>query len=300
LRKAKSKKSDITGKILDIVKDIHLPIQVFISASEGLYQKPNTNMWEYMVNEYNDGLVPDLAVSFYCGDAAGRPSEWQSGSKKDFSCSDRKFAFNIGLPFYTPDEFFLEGLKAPFDWGTIDPAKICTHYIGTDDDEKEYHVSEQEMIIMVGPPASGKSTFSEKFLVPNGYHRVNRDNLGTQAKCLAAASDALSEGLSVIVDNTNPSASGRSEYIDLAKKFKIPVRCFHFTTSIDIATHLNFVRVRESQGQVRRIPVVAYRMYKKNFSKPSVSEGFTEIQEIDFIIDLKDDPDYEKLFKQWT
>jgi len=153
---------------------------------------------------------------------------------------------------------------------------------------------------MVGPPASGKSTFSEKYLVPHGYERVNRDTLGTAAKCHKAAQDALSEGVSVVVDNTNPSSSARAEYILIAKKFKIPVRCFHFTTDIEIAEHLNHVRVRESSGNTKKIPAVAYNSFKKNFEPPSPSEGFSEIIQIDFIPDFRGDDEFEKIFKQWT
>jgi len=42
----------------------------------------------------------------------------------------------------------------------------------------------QEFVIMVGMPASGKSTFRKKYLEPQGYVAVNRDTLGTMAKCV--------------------------------------------------------------------------------------------------------------------
>jgi bifunctional polynucleotide phosphatase/kinase len=240
-------------------------------------------------------ILPNL---FFCGDAAGRAKNWKPGCKKDHSCSDRKFAANIGLNFYTPEEYFLEEKAAPFEWGSINPLSLCTNIVPPK--KKEYHSSDLEMIIMIGPPASGKSTFSERYFVPHGYERVNRDTLGTAAKCLKVAKDTLDEGVSVIIDNTNPSVSGRSDYINLARSQNIPVRCFYFQTSLELAAHLNYVRVRETGGKVRRIPEVAYKMYKKNFEPPTTEEGITEIIEIDFHPDFNGDAKLERFFKHWT
>lgn len=45
-----------------------------------------------------------------------------------------------------------------------------------------------------------------------------------------------------MTDNTNRDAATRKFYIDVAKKRKIQVRCFHFTGSIDLAWHNNLYR----------------------------------------------------------
>jgi histidinol phosphatase-like enzyme len=42
----------------------------------------------------------DKSASFYVGDAAGRPG--------DFASTDKEWAQNVGIPFYTPEQFFWE------------------------------------------------------------------------------------------------------------------------------------------------------------------------------------------------
>jgi len=282
------------------ISELGFPIQALVAAAENVYRKPNPEMWEYMVANLNGDVEPDPKFSFYCGDAAGRVKDWKKGAKKDFSCSDRKFAANVGVPFFTPNELFLEeSADVTFDWDGVDPAVLCKAVKGKTE-PTEYHTKEQEMVITVGLPASGKSTFTKKHFVPHNYVRVNRDTLGTAAKCKKAAREALGEGLSVVIDNTNGPPSARAEFIALAQELDIPVRCFYFTTPKEVAEHLNYVRVRETKGEVRRIPQVAYNVYKSKFKEPSKSEGFDSITKIDFVPDFRDDPKFEKMFMQWT
>eukprot|EP00122_Pirum_gemmata_P015586 Pgem_evm1s14573 len=53
-------------------------------------------LWD-LVASLNDGVDIDKEKSFFVGDAAGRGAGWQPKAKKDFSCSDRKFALNAGI-----------------------------------------------------------------------------------------------------------------------------------------------------------------------------------------------------------
>jgi bifunctional polynucleotide phosphatase/kinase len=79
-----------------------------LSLDYDQHRKPGIAMWEHFVGQVIQGNTPK--EYFYCGDAAGRQANWdgRKTTKKDFSCSDRKFAANIGATFYTPEELFLK------------------------------------------------------------------------------------------------------------------------------------------------------------------------------------------------
>ena len=80
---------------------------------------------------------------------------------------------------------------------------------------------------------------------------------------------------------------------------EVQCRCFIMQTPLDVAHHLNFVRQNMTNGEVRRIPDVAYNVYKKNAEEPSTDEGFKEVVNIDFTPRFDDDT-HRKLFEEWT
>ena len=77
----------------------------------------------------------------------------------------------------------------------------------------------QELVVLIGMPASGKSTFFKRFFEAHGYVHVNRDTLGSEAKCVSAATQALESKKSVVVDNTNPTVQSRLQYIQIAESY---------------------------------------------------------------------------------
>jgi len=150
------------------------------------------------------------------------------------------------------------------------------------------------MIILIGRPASGKSTFCQNYLI--GYERVNRDSLKTMPKCEKAARQFLEKGISVVIDNTNPSTDSRANFISIAKELKVPCRCFNLKKTIDkeLNEHLNLFR--ERLVDVRRIPDVAYRSFDSKYEEPTKNEGFSEIYDINFVPKFKSEKDKELFF----
>lgn len=88
-----------------VVGAIGVPMQVFFSTMDGPYRKPNRGMWDWMVENCNAGIGPDMAVSFFVGDAAGR--------LLDFADTDKAFAATVGIEFKVPEDVFgeMEGKK---------------------------------------------------------------------------------------------------------------------------------------------------------------------------------------------
>ena len=294
-----SKKNDILARLEAFAVDLGLPLQIFVSSAKDEFRKPNPNMWDLMVEKYNGGAVPVLEKCLFVGDAAGRPAvPGVRKGKKDFSCSDRKFALNVHIPFKTPEEFFLNGTPEPFelDAPALDSLpKKSEGAVMCEELGDNFVAVGQEMVILVGFPASGKSTFCSKYLAPRGYVVVNRDTLKTPAKCMSACQAALAAGRSVVIDNTNPSKAARKAFIDAAKARNVPVRCFRFDVPEDMAVHLNYFRERVDPKSPH-VPQVGYNMYKKNFEEPVLSEGFASIHHLKFVLDDFASKDAEKSF----
>lgn len=288
--KKKLSVADFKSKIGQIVIQLKIPVQVFIAPAINVYRKPVSGMWDHLARKANDGVTIKLEDSFFVGDAAGRAVGWAPGKKKDFSCSDRAFAANIGIDFYTPEEFFLKEKPAPFDWPTFMPKNLDPNGPLLSPVTAKLKSERQELIIMVGYPASGKTTFVNEHLMPHGYLHINRDSLGSWQKCVSACKDALSRAKSVVIDNTSPTAEVRKRYVDCAKQAKIPARCFVFNVSYEHALHNNKIReLTNTDNSYKHVGHLAFVKYKSSYEEPSCDEGFEEIVRVNFIPKFKDE-----------
>eukprot|EP01117_Protostelium_nocturnum_P017879 TRINITY_DN735_c0_g1_i1.p1 TRINITY_DN735_c0_g1~~TRINITY_DN735_c0_g1_i1.p1 ORF type:complete len:534 (-),score=229.98 TRINITY_DN735_c0_g1_i1:52-1653(-) len=298
IEKGKTQRNHIEGKILDLSVELGFPLQAFVASATDVFRKPHPTMWDYMIKYHNGGVVPDLSQCAYIGDAAGRPKT--ASRPKDFSCGDRTFAHNIGIKFYTPEMFYEGSSDEPFEWDGPDPNELIKKFGANPEiNDKFLNIpTTQEVVVLTGSPASGKSTFAKRYFVSKGYTWINNDALnGNAKKGMKLAEEALANGKSVIFDNTNPSTSKRGELLDLANTYKAPARSFWIDTPLEVAHHNNLYR--EKVASIRRIPDVGFNMFKKNFSEPSTKEGFTECKKLSFFPKFDSD-ELKKLFLQRT
>lgn len=136
-----------------------------------------------------------------------------------------------------------------------------------------------ELLVFVGLPAAGKSTYYRahfaathvhvsKDLMPN-----NRDRERRQQELIA---QALRAGASVVVDNTNPSPAVRAPLIAIGRQFGARVIAYYFESNV----RLSIVRNEKREGAAR-VPNVAIFLTQKKLVPPSAEEGFDEVHVIE-------------------
>lgn len=247
------------------------------------YRKPRPGMWEECLSNLGlDAEEVDLDSSYLVGDAAGREG--------DFSDTDRNWALNIGLGFNTPEEFF-QGQAPRAMSHKFNPSKYTATAEATSTTGKTItpfikSTAEKEVVLFVGCPGAGKSTFYWRYLEPLGYERINQDVLKTKPKCFVAGRRLLSEGKSIAIDSTNPDLDTRAAWVAVAKEHEAPIRCIYFTSPEELCIHN--AAVRAFGGEIVNpemrdmLPGIAFKMYKARFKKPEKKEGFLDVVEVDF------------------
>ncbi|KPV76179.1 uncharacterized protein RHOBADRAFT_42507 [Rhodotorula graminis WP1] len=296
-------------KIPAVARALDVPLRVFAAFDHNEFRKPAPAMWLAFETKFNGGL--------------------SIGALKDHSDTDHKFALNCGLPFMTPEQFFLDKpAHAPVEFGGWDPRThdhssplyspcsppLLPRRRSEFDDEPP-----PEVVIFVGPPGVGKTTFFKTHFAPKGYVHVNQDTLKTRQACLAAVRRALtaSPPKSVVVDNTSPSASVRAEYVDLVRSLNVPgaggavpvpvpvrVRCVYFTAPLELAMHNSVYRAlhepEDASGSGRRrevLPLAAFLGYKSRLEVPRLDEGFDDLKHVHF--KFSGSPDQLARWHQW-
>lgn len=244
---------DFMPKAVKITKI--LGCRMWVSLTKGPWRKPNTGIIEKYIP------LDNVEEILYVGDAAGRVG--------DFSDTDRKFAYNIHLYVkylnlnthvkFKSDREYFEGIKEKYTFRGYNPRIPASP-------PKLPKITAQEpwCMILIGPPASGKSTYASK----HGATIISQDELGTKEKCIAAMKAATGN---VIIDRTNPSVSDRKSFVDTAVKTGRTVIYAVMDVTRDLAMHLNNVRVRMrfNAGQITTaVPDVVYNMYYKKLVLP--------------------------------
>lgn len=132
-----------------------------------------------------------------------------------------------------------------------------------------------ECVILIGLPASGKSTFfRERFAGTHDHVSKDllRNNKRPQRRQEQLIEESLASGRSVVIDNTNPNVAVRGPLIAAARKHGAEVVAYFFITEAADALRRN--RAREGR---ERVPDVAIFTVRKRLEPPTAAEGFDRL-----------------------
>ena len=220
-----------------VMKLLEIPLFIVIANDKSEY-KPNPILFNCLF----DNKINKLQ-SFFVGDALGR--------KSDYSDSDKIFAENIGIKWYSPEDIFTNKTDV-FEIPNIPLSPT------------------PEIIIMVGYPGSGKSTISKNICKNENYILIQGDVYKTSSKMIKASLQHIAKSKSIIFDATHSSVKKRKEYVDLALKHNYKAKCIHVSLSLDESYKRNKARCDKEQ-----VPKIAYSIYKKYYEEPNENEGFS-------------------------
>jgi bifunctional polynucleotide phosphatase/kinase len=124
---------------------------------------------------------------------------------------------NLKIPFFTPEEYFLGDPPTTYILGAFNPLDyIPTPVLPSTETTTSITTTTltntipptvpvissppaPDIILFVGSPAAGKSTFFRDHLLPMGYTRINQDTLKTRDRCVAEASTLLSQNIPIVI-----------------------------------------------------------------------------------------------------
>ena len=298
-------KQDIEIKMIDIIQQLDklgIPTIFMVANQNDYYRKPSTGMIDFFNTTLNKPISRlDKFATFMVGDAAGR--------KGDHSAADIMLAENFGIHFMTPEIFTADFSTPPPPSGKI----IATHEMKKLVDllnsnpiyfnpqayicnltEKQIQTYKKEMnsleaairkadkfmLIMVGPPASTKSTVASGLV-----SRVAKDAIimsydtfkGTKPAFRKEMANLVLNDKNIIIDNTHAKRKDRKPWFEpepIAESYTKLIAFFDLPKPL--VMHLNDLRNKDivsgRNPDHEPIPDVAIHTWYKYLEPPSIGE----------------------------
>jgi HAD superfamily hydrolase (TIGR01662 family) len=153
-----------------------------------------------------------------------------------------------------------------------------------------------KIILIIGYPAAGKTVAAKKF-VDQGYHRLNRDEIGGKLGGLVKHLENLytNKGITnFVMDNTYSTKKSRKSVIRWARENNFEIECHWIDLDVGDALYNAVQRMINTYGkilsptQIKKCndlgvypPVVIYKI-RKAFEVPSIEEGFNRVVKVIF------------------
>lgn len=142
-----------------------------------------------------------------------------------------------------------------------------------------------QIIIFIGIPASGKSSFYKELFF-NSHIRISMDLLNTRNKEGKLLQYCFETQSKMVIDNTNVSKEDRRKYIELAQHNKYEVIGYYFESNIQDC----FTRNKNRKDSINEIGI---KSKYKELKKPLFEEGFDKIYTVKIIDNQFEISNYE-------
>jgi predicted kinase len=126
------------------------------------------------------------------------------------------------------------------------------------------------LILTIGPPCSGKSTYSKQKEL-EGFIRISQDEQGIKQH-FNNFLKALSENKDIIIDRMNFNIKQRRKYIDIAKVVGYSIHIIEFL--IDDETCLQRGKERKNHPSIKDLDTLieVLKFFRKNYQSPKEYE----------------------------
>jgi predicted kinase len=135
--------------------------------------------------------------------------------------------------------------------------------------------------VLVGLQAAGKSTFYEQCLRDRctlvSKDRFPRGARGKQARQMRLIEEALADGRSVAVDNTNPSPDEWGPLVAAGHAYGAAVVAYWFPPDLTGSLRRNAARAARD-----RVPDIGVRATLKRLRRPTREDGFDAVLDVRF------------------
>lgn len=132
-----------------------------------------------------------------------------------------------------------------------------------------------EVILLIGLPGSGKSSFYRVCFAATHRH-LSKDNWPNakrrEARLQRELRATLQDGRSVVIDNTNVTREARQSVLNIAREFNVRVSGYVFKAHFEECLQRNAGR----EGKAR-VPDAAIKIMHANWQAPIYAEGFDEL-----------------------
>ncbi|UFR06620.1 ATP-binding protein [Streptomyces sp. Go40/10] len=145
----------------------------------------------------------------------------------------------------------------------------------------EGRAADQDLAVLVGLQAAGKSTFYADVLADR-YELVSKDLFprgarNKQVRQMRLVAEHLAAGRAVAVDNTNPSPQEWGPLVEAAHAHGATATAYWFPPDVEGSLRRNAAR----EGR-DRVPDVGVLATLKRLRRPSAADGFDAVHEVRF------------------